>query len=82
MSLERFINKEFTYAADRTTARLVTGFEDDVVVYHAFELIKWEGVPGAKGTFGKVEDAFIMPDTENGRALVRQRFTEHALARI
>lgn len=82
MSLERFVNKELTHAAERTTARLITGFEDDVVVYHAFELIQWDDVPGTKGTFGKLVESLVKPDTQEGLALVRQRFKEHALARI
>mgnify|MGYP000004599409 FL=1 len=82
MSLERFINKELTHAAERTTARFITGFEDDVVVYHAFELIQWDDVPGTKGTTGKFVESMVKPDTQEGLALVRQRFTEHALARI
>lgn len=82
MSLERFVNKELTYAAERTTARFITGFEDDVVVYHAFELIQWDDVPGTKGTSGKLVESMVKPDTQEGLALVRQRFTEHALARI
>ena len=82
MSLERFVNKELTHAAERTTARFITGFEDDVVVYHAFELIQWGDVPGAKGTTGKLVESMVKPDTQEGLALVRQRFTEHALARI
>lgn len=82
MSLERFVNKELTYAAERTTARFITGFEDDVVVYHAFELIQWDDVPGTKCTTGKLVESLVKPDTQEGLALVRQRFTEHALARI
>ncbi len=82
MSLERFINKELTHAAERTTARFITGFEDDVVVYHAFELIQRDDVPGAKGATGKLVESMVKPDTQEGLALVRQRFTEHALARI
>lgn len=82
MSLERFVNKELTHAAERTTARFITGFEDDVVVYHAFELIQWDDVPGTKGTAGKLVESLVKPDTQEGLALVRQRFTEHALARI
>ena len=82
MSLERFVNKELTYAAERTTARFITGFEDNVVVYHAFELIQWDDVPGAKGTTGKLVESMVKPDTQEGLANERQRFTEHALARI
>lgn len=82
MSLERFVNKELTCAAERTTARLITGFEDDVVVYRAFELIQWGDVPGTKGTSGKLVESMVKPNTQEGLALVRQRFTEHALARI
>ena len=82
MSLERFVNKELTHAAERTTARFITGFEDDVVVYHAFELIQWDDVPGTKGTSSKLVESLVKPDTQEGLALVRQRFTEHALARI
>ena len=88
MSLERFVNKELTHAAERTTARFITGFEDDVAVYHAFELIQWDDVPGTKGTkgtkgtTGKLVESMVKPDTQEGLALVRQRFTEHALARI
>ncbi len=61
MSLERFINKELTHAAERTTARFITG---------------------VKGATGKLVEGMVKPDTQEGLALVRQRFTEHALARI
>ena len=82
MSLARFVTKELTHAAERTSARFITGFEDDVVVYHAFELIQWDDVPGTRGTTGKLVESMVKPDTQEGLALVRQRFTEHALARI
>lgn len=82
MSSERFIEKEFTYAAERTTVRLITGFEDDSVAYHALEIIKWDTVPGAKGAVGHVEEWDSVAPTAQNKAYLAQRFASHVQSRI
>lgn len=82
MSQTRFVNKELMHAAGRTTARLITGFEDDVPVYHAFEVIKWDGDPNTAGTVGTVDEWNATPATTEGMNRLRELFRAHAVARI
>lgn len=80
--MSRFIDKEFTYAAERTTARMVTGFENDEVAFHAFEVIKWDGVPGAKAVIGTLDTwRALLPSPEN-RAAIAAEFNAHVAQRL
>lgn len=79
---EYFVNKEFTYAAERTTARLTTGFENDEPVYHAFTVIKWDGTPGVNATQGELESWDALEPTPANLDILRAKFKEHVTARL
>ena len=84
MTISRFIDKEFTYAAERTTARVISGFEGDELAFYAFEVVKWDGHPGSPktGTCGQVEDWESHLPNINSRAQVMARFSQHVQARL